>query len=120
MGDYGIKISEQGYDVKTAADINLILKTDFTLLKVAASGTVNISQPAGTAEVTHSLGYKPQFLVYALSQYVGDPDTVTFMETSNPIFEFVGAFASVDDNKLYIYADSNVVSCYYFIFYEGI
>jgi hypothetical protein len=118
VGNIGIKISEQGYDVKTAADINLILKTDFTLLKVAAAGTVNISGQA--AEITHSLGYKPQFLVYALTQYPSDPDTVTFMETSNPVFEFTGAFASVDNTKMYIYTDAYVVSCYYFIFYEGI
>lgn len=119
MGDYGIKISATGFDVKTTTDINLLLKSSFTLLKVAVSGTATLVS-GEFPPIEHNLGYKPQFLVYGLTQYPSDPDSISFMETSNPIFEFVGTFASVDNTKLYIYADSYVVSAYYFIFYEGI
>jgi hypothetical protein len=118
MGDYGIKVSQPGYSALTAADKNLSLKSDFTLLKAKTFGTVALT--AGYAEVTHSLGYKPQFLVWGFTEYPGDPDTIRFMETSNPIFEFVGTFASVDNTKLYIYGDGWVTSAKYFIFYEGI
>lgn len=118
MADYGIKISQEGYDVKTCADLNLILKSDFTLLKVKASGTADTS--TGFAQIYHGLGYKPQFLVYGIAEYPGDDPSVVFMETSNPLFEFNGVFAGVDDNYLYIYSDIYIPSSYYFIFFEGI
>lgn len=118
--DYGIKIAEPGYSALTADILNLTMRTDFTLLKVIPNGSGTVTLVSGEAQITHNLGYKPQFLVYGLHAYPGDPTSISFMETSNPLFEFVGTFAAVDNTKLYIYGDSYVTSAYYFIFYEGI
>lgn len=114
MSDYGIKISEAGYDVKTCDDVNLILKSSFTLLKVFSAGTASLS--GGTGSVYHGLGYKPQFLVYGLVD--ASTDYVLSSRTSNSLFSFDGIFASVSDNYLYFYADSTISSAYFYIFYE--
>lgn len=54
MGDWGIKISEEGYDVKTATDQQLILSSSFNALKVKMVGTT-------TTTVAHGLSYIPIF-----------------------------------------------------------
>jgi hypothetical protein len=118
--DHGIKIAEAGYSALTADPLNLVMRTDFTLLKCIPNGAGTATLTAGEAQITHNLGYKPSFLVYGLSEYPGDPVSITFMETSNPLFEFSGCFAAVDETKLYIWADPYFTSAYYFIFYEGI
>jgi hypothetical protein len=108
---YGIKVSEPGYDVNTAGDKNLSLKTGMTLLKVFSSGTTSLS---GTwTEITHNLGYVPQFLVYV-------KDT-----TPNPDAFYLGtadlgtAVARADTSKVYIkQQNANQTEAYYYIFYE--
>ena len=118
MADYGIKVSEDGYDAKTAGDINLILKTDFTLLKVKQSGTISVS--AGSAEITHSLGYAPQFLVFGKLDSGGfDPNAILPSITYYQGFDIYGINAAVDTTKLYISVDPNFDTAFYFIFYEA-
>ncbi len=104
MSDYGIKVSEPGYDVNTAEDINLSLKSSLEMLKVFMSGSVAMS---GDQEITHNLGYVPQFLVFT---YDG---VKTYMATGNVGY----AVAKADTNKLYI-QDQGDVSAKYYIFYE--
>ena len=104
--DYGIKVSEPGYDVKSADDINLSLKSDLEMLKVFASGSVNLD---GDQEIEHNLGYTPQYLVFV---YDGSK---TYMATGHISY----AMASADTTKLYI-EDNGDVSAKYYIFYEQI
>ena len=54
--DWGLKISEEGYDVGTATDKQLILSSSFDALKVKAVG-----KTSGTANVAHGLSYIPAF-----------------------------------------------------------
>lgn len=117
--DYGIKVSQPGVDVFSATDDQLLLNSGQTLLKTymqgVATGTDGTFSP-----IYHGLGYRPQFLVYGLRTGTGDDDHITFMETSNPSFEFDGIYAAVSTNYLYLYGDSYMDSAYYFIFLEGI
>jgi len=103
MGDHGIKVSEEGYDVKTADNINLSMKLDLTMLKVALSGSVDL---AGDQTIAHNLGYVPQFLVYVWN------GTKCYMATGHVSY----ALARADENNLYIY--DNGTSAKYYVLYE--
>jgi len=59
MGDWGIKISEEGYDVKTATTQQLIMSNAFNALKVKMVGTT-------TGNVAHGLAYVP--IYFAMSK----------------------------------------------------
>lgn len=54
MGDWGIKISEEGYDVKTATAQQLIMSNSYNALKVKMVGTTAVA-------VAHGLAYAPIF-----------------------------------------------------------
>lgn len=111
MGNYGIKVSKPGFDVLTTNDVNLSLKSDFTLLKVAFSGTID---PSGETwvSITHNLGYKPQFLVYLEDSL----DRVTLCSGF-----YTGGLARVDNTYLYISgAQKSSPIARYYIFYEQI
>ena len=56
MVDYGFKISQEGYDVKTCPDDKLVMSSKFNLLKTHLTGAVT-----GTGTVAHGLGYAPIF-----------------------------------------------------------
>lgn len=112
MVKYGIKVSEPGHDVKTADDINLSLKTDLTMLKVVASGSVNLN---GDQEITHNLGYVPQFLVF-IHRTVIDQTVLATGSISHTGYSADGGVARADANKLYILDLGD--SAKYYIFYE--
>lgn len=66
MGDFGLKISKPGFNVGTAGLGDLIMQSNFPILKVQSEGTGSISVPndGATHNVTvgtHSLGYQPLF-----------------------------------------------------------
>lgn len=109
MADYGIKVAYPGYDVATANDRQLSLKSGYTLLKVFASGTVNLS--SGWNEVTHSLGYVPQYLVF--TKNTNDSNKV-YLGTASRLH----ALARADTSKLYIKQMGTSSVAYYYIFYE--
>lgn len=111
----GILVAENGYAVETATDEHLILKTDFTLLKVKASGSIALN---GYTPVTiaHNLGYKPQFLAYGKYASTG----VVVYPHHGFNFSADGIFAYVDNNNLYLSGDPSVETAYYYIFYEQI
>lgn len=121
MGDFGIKISEQGYDVKTAADINLILKTDQTHLKAKFSGVANLS--GGAINITHNLGYVPQFIAFGLAN-----DYILTNMTNQYWYPFpfaVGDWlkAYATTTTIHLEAGSahgtSITSAYYYIFIEA-
>ncbi len=108
MADFGFKVSQDGYDVKTANDRQLIFKTDSTLLKVFASGTSALSSE--WTEVAHNLGYVPQFLVYINDSVDGK----TYLATGS----YLTGAARADTTRLYIRRNQAGDSAYYYIFYE--
>jgi len=53
MGDYGIKISKDGYDVKTCTDKQLVMSSEFNHIKIAAEGNGSeVIASLGNATVT--------------------------------------------------------------------
>ncbi len=56
MADYGLKISQEGYDVTTAPVTKLVMSSKFNLLKTKASGIA-------PGNVPHGLPYIPIFFV---------------------------------------------------------
>ncbi len=62
---YGVKISKEGYDVKTTEDINLIITSEKECLKHFMSGIESISVPSQgiyTATINHNLDYYPMYI----------------------------------------------------------
>jgi len=68
MGDFGIKISQPGFDIITTGDENLLLTSKYNAFKVAQTAVVDwsIVGPSGGVDktITHNLGYKPGFMFF--------------------------------------------------------
>jgi len=73
MGDYGIKISKPGYDIKTTGLQNQVFNSSANSLKIWMTGSVNISVSEftgfegtgiGDVDIAHNLGYAPFYLCY--------------------------------------------------------
>jgi hypothetical protein len=56
MGNWGIKVSQDGFDVKTCDDKDLVMSSKFELLRTKATGTVLV-----TTDIPHGLSYIPIF-----------------------------------------------------------
>ena len=95
MGDFGIKVSKEGFDVKTAANKDLSLKSGINIFKVSDdnSGTLAAS---GTLTTAHGLGIIPFFLV--------------FMEDTSGKMRVVNGSGFIASEQFTAYADTtNVV-----------
>lgn len=68
MTDFGMKISQEGYDVRNAAIKNMTLHSEHYGLKIIAQGTNSFtvtSGVGGSGTVAHGLSYIPGFLAFA-------------------------------------------------------
>jgi len=68
--DYGIKISKDGFDVKTCASTDLVMSSSFF------SSIIHKKGSSGTS-VSHDLGYLPSFLCYTV------PTTKSYLRLGN-------------------------------------
>jgi len=72
MNDYGIKISKQGTDVKTADQDDLVLSSEFPFLLADIVADVTLEVPVGpgtdVVEISHNYGYVPVF-VFATGRF---------------------------------------------------
>lgn len=107
MGNWGFKISKEGFDVKTASDKNLVLTSKLDTIKIAKSILTQHTQ-AGASEninISHGLSYSPGYLFY-----VKNPE-----ETSrwygvigeSPINAFRWWDLGTDSTDLQIFLDAN-------------
>jgi hypothetical protein len=87
MSNFGIKISKEGYDVKTAEPYELAFSSKWSLFKRYIEGTVNFTilngNQYGVGVVNHSLGRKPSMVAYWSPntgewRLVGDPAYMSF------------------------------------------
>lgn len=74
VNDWGFKVSQEGFDVRTAANKDLVMSSSFELLKTSAVGS------GASTSVAHGLAYTPivftQQTVSAKQGIIGDdPDT---------------------------------------------
>lgn len=64
MSDFGLKLSQEGHDVKNAKDYKLSISSSWYTLPIVAQGTT----PAGTIDTatmkTHSLDFYPMFWIW--------------------------------------------------------
>lgn len=133
MGNYGIKISEEGIDVLTAGYDELIFHSSYPLLKIKTSGTGSITPSIGgtttVTVITHSLGYAPMFDFY--SQWY-DPSSGVKQTTyrKNTISDQIaGGFnlytAYADTTKISFTVQANVgdgtsLSYKYYVYYDSL
>lgn len=136
-GDYGIKISKPGIDVKTAKDTELVFSSKFNTFKVAETGTGSLTSDATnpkTATIPHSLGYVPAFMVFSeIHAGFGNPSTGDFyMMPSSPPASIGGSLVTdtlivaIDSSNLHIrmgslfVANTKVINYKYVIFHNQI
>lgn len=108
MGDWGTKVSQKGYDVKTCADNELLFSSSFRTLQLTQSGLITAPADAlGTSfhAVSHGLGYLPAYMSFrkgADGEYRSDD------------------LAYIDDTFIYFNELPSETDYYYYIFNHDI
>ena len=109
MADYGIKISEEGYSILTAAEINLVFTSKYKTFKVVQTGTfsANIASAGGnvTVDISHSLGYNPGTLLFwniGSKRFLGNHYATTDNQS------VTSDVLSRDTNKVRLYLDASL------------
>lgn len=103
--DYGLKVSQNGFDASSATDSQLVMSSGFNLFKIVQSGTMTVT-PATIAEgrppydntplgqVAHNLGFVPAFLVYYIGKTGSTPDATVNANLPISFLSPNGAFSS--------------------------
>ena len=113
MANYGIKISEAGYNVLTADLRRLILSSGLNMFKVFSSG-VSVVSATSTNTISHDLGYVPNFLVY-----MEDQDDQSETRVAADAEEYTRTIVSADNADLFIEnTDGDERDALYFIMYD--
>lgn len=107
---FGVKIVESGVSVDTAADYQVVLSSDWPILKIAKIVPVNNPTP-GALIYNHNLGYHPAFLPYAdgLPPNANGQTAVTNLYFSN---------FYVDQNNLYYDPFASTINKGFVIIFE--
>lgn len=113
INDFGVRISRFGFDVKTAADFQLIFNSSWPALKIGLQGSFTwtaVNAGPDLVVATHGLGYNPVFQVFNAA---GLPGAAYYNNT-----DFY-----VDNNKLYVSGfygtPGNVYTVYYYIYRQS-
>lgn len=87
-GFYGLKVSQEGQDVYSAADDELIFNSNQNVFKIVATDTSSVFYPASSGQaqtvIPHNLGYAPMAQVY---YYEGGTN---YFNTPFPVFSPAG------------------------------
>lgn len=109
MADYGIKISKDGVDVLSAAEIDLVFTSKYKTFKVIQTGTWsgNIASAGGnvTVDISHSLGYDPGSLVF---MNIGSKRFLTSHYATTDNQSVTSDVFALDNNKIRIYLDASL------------
>lgn len=95
MADWGFKVSQEGFDVKICDDKDLVVSSEFNMLKTSVVGT---KTPAGV--VAHGLAYTPVFFTmrpFATAGHYGlVGDDASYTDSTN-------LTTAVNNTKYYIF-----------------
>lgn len=114
MTNYGIKVSNTGYDVFTAADKNLALKSSINIFKVSDDDSGTLSASASLT-VAHGLGIVPFFLAF-MEDTSGNMQIVT--ASPNLVSNRFSAYANTTNVVLENQDPSNAKDYLYYIHYD--
>lgn len=89
MGDYGIKISKEGVDVKTAAYHELLMSSQFPMFKLKEQGTANllmykttlssaINSSQTTIGLTSTAGFRSSGHIWVRDGVLGDQEAIAY------------------------------------------
>lgn len=74
-GKFGLKVAKDGFNATTASSDELIFNSEQNTFKIVDKGTISLTKPGGTSQVTtiytHGLGYIPAVMVF-----YGDPSAI--------------------------------------------
>src|SRR3990167_829878 len=122
MGDYGLKVSKDGYEVTTATDIQTVYSSEFNNFKVSSAGTTTLiltGAAQNSVDVTHSLGYVPAAMAIVIdgSKLRRLPCALTDGTTGFDLY--------IDSSKIRIYGEDSggvggTYTIKYYIFLETI
>lgn len=116
----GIKVAQQGIDVSSAADYQLVISSLWPQLSIIAQGAFNIAANSATPApiVSHGLGYLPIFVVFQTGGTFGNSGGNANLGASWTNFPPI----SVDTNNLFVSSTLGADSFqgYYYIFKQDI
>lgn len=126
MGDYGMRISSTGNDVKTCDDEDTIVNSKYAFLKGSISGSGTKSVPHNsiqTVTISHGLGYIPFVTAFIdIAQNGNFVTTPTFLLST---IDQQSYWVKADSTNVYIkfwqgneYSDTYTVNYKYFIFID--
>lgn len=121
MGDFGLKISKPGFNVGTAGLGDLIMQSNYPILKVHSEGTGSIQVPnnGSTYNVTaktHNLGYTPLFS-FQTQWFDLDGGTKATTYISAPYYD--GVYADLGIQALYRPVAGTSTLVYYVSTFDG-
>lgn len=118
-----VKLAQQGYDVNTAGDENLIYSSKWPLLKIYKQGSFVISSVTQTFVIAeHDLGFAPMFWFFANTDVSSWAGLTISRDTRSEFFGPIGDGAlAIDSTKLTYTASSfpftsGPSEIYYYIF----
>lgn len=128
MADYGFKIAQPGYDVKTCAKNQLAISSAFNSWKIFAQGTLtqvvagSLSFPGYSIKLVHNLGYAPMFYVFGENL---PGDGTRYKSTYSISLANVSVYAYIDNTTLHINVAAGqnatgTVNLYYYIFKDPV
>ena len=134
MGNYGIKITQSGYDVSSATLRQLVMSSEYPFLKAYLQGTFSLTitevDTIFTETINHSFGYPVKFVHYfsilpfystyrrigngGASAPAGDITFESWQDSNNIYMAYQDTTSG--DFEAYPYT----VYGYYYIFYDSI
>jgi hypothetical protein len=107
MGNYGLRVSQEGQDVKSCGDEKTGLNSKYPMLKQAltGSGSVAVDDDLVNVDVSHGLGYTPFAIIFF--KLASDPDGAY---QNDPWEDF-----NYDDNLVHVwhYCTSSILKMWF-------
>lgn len=103
MGDYGVKVTRDGYDVASASFLNQVFNSSLNTMKTLSRGTASTTASGlRTVTVASSLSFRPGFMAWF------EVDNNGRWYPNGAVEDYTGQKCSVNcyiDNVFTLYAD---------------